>query len=441
MQNFENLDIGFIEKNKFKSILTFSVPAIISMVMTSLINVTDGFFMGNFIGKDAIAAVNLGLPIIYIYLAVGLMIGVGGSVISGISLGSGDVQKSKSVFNQTVATSAVVSFLLSVIFFFTLEPVAKVLNAQGKVAVYFRAYYMVLLLELPLMIINSVLGMFIRAQGNPALYMKVNTLTVTMNIVLDYIFAGPLALGVKGIAFASLVSAAAGTVIMILYFLKRSEVFGFQKFSFDKKIFSDTMLNGSSECIGELSMCISMFCYNFVIMRKFGADGVTAFTIVGYVAYVFSMIVVGFGQGVSPLISFAFGAKNKPLARSLRKRTSAMVFAAGVAVVLLLLFTSKFYSGIFVDDEKIQHMVQNGLMIFMTNFLLCGINAIASFYFTSIGKAKESALISFSRGFFVLLVSIFVLPVFFGMNGIWLSSPVTETVTLFITLLCLKKDK
>lgn len=157
--------------------------------------------MGKFIGKDAIASVNLGLPIIYIYLAVGLMIGVGGSVIAGISLGSGDVQKSKSVFNQTVETSAVVSFLLSVIFFFTLEPVAKVLNAQGNVAVYFRAYYMVLLLELPLMIINSVLGIFIRAQGNPALYMKINTLTVVMNIMLDYIFAGPLALGVKGIAF------------------------------------------------------------------------------------------------------------------------------------------------------------------------------------------------------------------------------------------------
>ena len=184
-----------------------------------------------------------------------------------------------------------------------------------------------------------------------------------------------------------------------------------------------------------------MFAYNFVIMRKIGVDGVTAFTIVGYVAYVFSMIIVGFGQGSSPLISFSFGAKESGLAKKIRKRTNGIVFVIGTVVFVLMAVLSGWYSVLFVKNNVIQEMVRHGMIIFMISFFFSGMNAITSFYFTSIGKAFESAVISLSRGLVVLLICIFVLPTFFGMTGVWLAAPVTEVVTIIISGIMVQKEK
>lgn len=436
-----SMNVDLIRANRTRTILAFSVPAIISMVLTSLINVADGFFMGNFIHKDAIAAVNLGLPIIYLFLATGLMVSVGGSVLAGMSMGRKDEESCRSVFSQTMATCAVASVLLSVVMFFLLRTILAVLGAEGDVAQYFLQYYTILLFELPVMTVNASLGMFVRAEGRPQFYMAVTAFTCVLNILLDWLFTAGFGFGVRGIAAASLVSAVLGFSLLLFYFAKKARVFKFVKFRFDREVFRSTMLNGLSEFIGELSMCISMAAYNFVIMRRIGVDGVTAFTVVGYTAYVFSMVVCGFGQGMAPLASFVYGAKKKLLARKLFSRTNLLVFIAGAATVALVGFGSGWYSRIFVEDAAVQQMIKSGILIFMWDFVLCGLNAIASFYFTSIGKAKESAVISTARGLVILLAAIFVLPAILGMNGVWLASPATEILTLAITLFYLKKDR
>ncbi|AEE15605.1 MATE family efflux transporter [Treponema brennaborense] len=435
-----SLNVAAIQAHKTGTIMQFSLPAVIGMLLTSFITIADGFFMGNFIGKEAIAAVNLGLPIIYLFLATGLMISVGGSVIAGIALGSRNLERCRAVFNQTMATVTVCLVGLSAVVLFCFDPMLRVLGAEGAVAVHFKAYYLIMLVELPLMILNSLFSMFIRNEGHPLYSMGVMILVVVLNIALDYVFVGPCRFGVRGIAFASLISAAAGLLCSLLFFLKKSRVFGFARFRFDRAVFRNTVFNGFSEFIGEMSMCVSMFAYNYVIMHRIGVDGVTAFTVVGYVAYLFSTIVIGFGQGISPLVSFAYGAGEKPLARSLRRRTNALIFAAGLLMILLISGTSVRFSTLFVKDPGVQSMIRTGVLIFMTNFLFCGINAVSSFYFTSIGKAKESAVISSARGLVVLLICIFTLPVFFGMNGIWLTSPVSEAITLFITIAYIAKD-
>lgn len=436
-----SMNVDLIRANRTRTILAFSVPAIISMVLTSLINVADGFFMGNFIHKDAIAAVNLGLPIIYLFLATGLMVSVGGSVLAGMSMGRKDEESCRSVFSQTMATCAVASVLLSVVMFFLLRTILAVLGAEGDVAKYFLQYYTILLFELPVMTVNASLGMFVRAEGRPQFYMGVTAFTCVLNILLDWLFTAGFGFGVRGIAAASLVSAVLGFSLLLFYFAKKARVFKFVKFRFDREVFKSTMLNGLSEFIGELSMCISMAAYNFVIMKRIGVDGVTAFTVVGYTTYVFSMVVCGFGQGMAPLSSFVYGAKEKLLARKLFSRTNLLVFISGAATVALVGFGSGWYSRIFVDDVAVQQMIKSGILIFMWSYILCGLNAIASFYFTSIGKAKESAVISSARGLVILLAAIFVLPTILGMNGVWLASPATEILTLAITLFYLKKDR
>lgn len=427
------MDLEDIRQNQTRRILQFSVPAVIAMVLTAFITVADGFFMGNYVGKEGIAAVNLGLPIVYLYLGMGLMVSIGGVAIAGMALGSGDREFCNQVFRQTIVTTAVVSALISIAMVFVFSPMLGMLGADRQVAGYFKQYYGIMLLELPVMVVNSSLGMFVRGEGKPAFVMKVTIVNGILNVALDYVFAGFFYLGAAGIALASLCSALVSLACLWYYFWKKAEIYHWGSFRFSMETCVRGSLNGSSELIGEMSTGIAMFAYNFVIMRRVGVDGVAAFTIVGYVAYLFSMVVVGFGQGVSPLISFCYGAEEKRLAAELRKKASQYVFGAGAAVFLVMNGIAGWYGSWFVQSERVKEMVEAGMMVFMVSFFFSGINAIASFYFTATGRAWESAVISFSRGLVILLACIFCLPVLFGMMGVWLAAPVTELATLGIT--------
>ncbi len=434
------MDLERIRNNTAGMILQYSIPAIIAMVLTSLITVVDGYFIGNYVGEQGIAVVNLGLPVIYLFLSVGLMVSVGGVAIAGMALGAGDMEACGQVFRQTIVTTVVAAVMTGLLVALFFEPVLDVLGAKGLVREYFRTYYGILLLELVVMVVNSSFGMFIRGEGDPQYYMKVNVVSVLTNIALDYIFAAVLRAGIAGIASASLISALVSLGLILYFFLKKAKVYRLGRFSFSLDVLRRTLFNGSSEFIGEMSTGIAMFAYNYVIMRRIGVSGVTAFTIVGYVSYVFGMIVIGFGQGASPLVSFSYGAGEHGLAGRLRRRTNGMVCAIGAAVFVVMGLLSEWYSGLFVKNDAIRGMVQSGMMIFMVSFFFSGINAVTSFYFTSIGKSLESAVISLSRGLVVLLACIFVLPAYLGMTGVWLAAPVTEFVTICISGMLVRCD-
>ncbi len=211
---------------------------------------------------------------------------------------------------------------------------------------YFKDYYAIMLLELPLMVINASFGMFIRGEGKPQYFMRINILNVLLNILLNYLFVRWLGWGVKGIALASLIAAVVALIFILYFFARKSEVYKLRRFTYSGEVMRDTLLNGGSEFIGEMSLCISMFAYNYVILKNIGVDGVTAFTIVGYVAYVFSMVVIGFGQGAVPLFSFTYGAKEHALATELRRLTGRMVMIAGAVVFGLVLLGSRWYGGL-----------------------------------------------------------------------------------------------
>lgn len=434
--NLENM-----ERHKVKVILQFAIPSIIAMVLSSMINIVDGYFIGNYVGTEGLAAVNLGLPIVYLYLAVGLMIAVGGISIAGRLLGAKKIEDSNQVFRQTMVMCVVVSIAITIVMFFVLEPISNLFHADGITREYFVTYYRVLIFELPIMVIISGLGMFIRGEGNPMFVMVTNLMSVVLNIVLDYIFVKPLAMGVKGVALASLISVLIILAITVLYMNTKSKIFRFGRYKFNKDVFREIIFNGSSEFIGELSMCISMAAYNYVVLRCAGVEGVAAFTIIGYVSYVFSMIIIGFGQGIVPLVSFSYGAKKHPLDSQLRNTTIKMVTGVAIGVFVLMSLLTKWYCRLFSDSSTVAALVTPGLRLQMSSFAFAGINTITSFYFTAIGKAKESAVISGARGLVILMIAIAILPNLFGITGVWLVSLTTELLTFFISIWYMKKNR
>lgn len=156
-----------MKENKCKMILQFSIPSIIAMLLETFITITDGYFTGNYVGEQALAAINLGLPILYFYLGVGLCVGVGGSVISARLLGGREKKKADCVFSQTIATSTVICIVVSVLMFLLFQPILHVLRVEGSLSTYFNDYYRIMLLTYPLMVVGTILGMFIRVDGKP----------------------------------------------------------------------------------------------------------------------------------------------------------------------------------------------------------------------------------------------------------------------------------
>ncbi len=435
------MNLETIRERKVGSILKFTIPAIVAMVLTSLIDIVDGFFIGNYVGTKGLAAVNLGLPIVYLFLAVGLMVSVGGSSIAGRLLGSGEKEEANRVFRQTMTICILVVLGLLGITQVLLKPMCNLFPADGETIRYFLEYYRILNFQLPIMVLVSSFGMFIRAEGNPMFVMGTNILAVIGNGILDYVFLHQLKLGVAGVAWASVLVSAVVLGITMVYFLGKKGVFKFGRFQWEKKSTVETFLNGSSEAIGEMSMCVSMAAYNYEILKCAGSQGLGAFTIIGYVSFVYSMVIIGFGQGCIPIVSFAYGGRAHDLAREIRNITMKMVTIMAVVVFLGMTIGLKGYAGLFTRDVEVIRLVQTGLPLQMTSFVFAGINTIASFYFTAIGKAKESAVISALRGLIVLMIAILVLPLILGINGVWLVSLTTETVTILFTLMYLRRHK
>ena len=434
------MDIRQLKENKLKTILQFSIPSIIAMLLQTVITITDGYFTGNYVGDNALAAINLGLPILYVYLGAGLCVGVGGSVISGRLLGAKKRQKASEVFSQTMVTAVVIGVILSLAVFVLFTPILGFLRADGELSGYFTDYYRIMLFTYPLMVLGTILGMFIRVNGKPQLCMLVSIAGCILNVVLDYMFVARMELGVKGSAIGSLLVQLVTVLAQLMFFFLPDTIVRFRRFFFDREVGKEMILNGSSEFIGEMASAISMFAFNYVLMKYVGADGVAAFTILGFVVYGYSMVCIGFGQGISPIVSICWGAKEKETAIKIRSITNRILLAIGTLTALSFFIAGKRYAEIFGCSNSIADMVATGFRIYAITFLAMGYDVTGSMYFTSCGDAKSSAIISSLRGIVLLLAFILIFPVIFGMNGVWMASPCAETLTAIVTFVLIRRQ-
>lgn len=435
------MDIREIKENKLKTILCFSIPSIIAMLLETVITITDGYFTGNYVGEDALAAINLGLPILYFYLGVGLCIGVGGTVICGRLLGAKAKQKASEVFSQTIVTAVIICILTSFAVLLLFTPILKVLRADGSLSVYFTQYYKIMLFNYPLMVIGTILGMFIRIDGKPQVCMLVSILSCALNAVLDYILVGRLGMGVEGSAIASLAVQAVAVIVQVIYFIGPSLSIQFKHYRFDRAVNKETILNGSSEFIGEMASAISMFAFNYVLMKYVGTEGVAAFTILGFAVYGYSMITIGFGQGLTTLVSVCHGAKEQETAMALRNIVNRILFVIGVLFAVLFAVLGRRYAVMFGCSGNVADMVSSGFKFYAVTFLIMGYDVINSMYFTGCGDALSSAIISSLRGIILLLAFTLIFPAVWGMTGVWLAAPATEFLTAIVSVCLIMKHK
>jgi putative MATE family efflux protein len=435
------MDLMLIREKPLKYIFKFAIPTLIGMLLTSLVSIIDGLFIGRYVGKDGLAAVNLGLPTLYIFLGVGIMIGIGGSTIAIKRRGAEQYDKAVNIFNQTIATIIVFGVLMAIITLWLFDPVIGLLGINTTVQRYVNDYYNIMILIYPVMMLNLVMGMFLRGEGKPQIFMMISVVSNIINITLDYIFIVKLDMGIEGAAYASVIAVILSCLISIIFFLNKKFKFKFRKFKFDVTDFKKSIYNGSSEFIAQISLAITSAVYNIVTLNVAGIMGVAAITIIGYSGHVFNMIVTGIGQGMGPIVSYCYGAKSMDTVSTIRKLTQKIVAILGVIIFILLFVFGEKYAKIFSKDIQLQKMVATGIKIYALMFFVSGYNIISSFFFTSLCRAKESLIISSMRGLIILLISILIFPMLFHETGIWIVAPFTEAVTFIISLYIVKKSK
>ena len=417
-----------------RRLLRYCLPSIIMMVFTSVYGVVDGFFVSNFAGKTPFAAVNFIMPILMILGCAGFMFGTGGSALIGMALGEGDNKKANNIFSLVVYSSIVCGVFLAIIGLVILRPVATLMGAEDEMLHQCLIYGGIFLAGLPFYILQYEFQCLFATADKHKLGMYVTIIAGCTNIVLDALFVAVFPWGVAGAAVATVISQIAGGIIPLVYFLRKNDSpLRLTKCSFDGAALLKTCTNGSSELMSNISASVVGMLFNVQLMKYAGENGVAAYGVLMYVSWIFQAIFLGYTVGTAPVVSYHFGADNKDEVKNLLKKSLIIVAAVAVCMFVAGELLSWPLAKIFVGyDAELMDMTVNAFYIFSFSFLFFGFSVFGSSFFTALGDGLTSAAIAFLRTMVFQIAAVMLLPLIFGLNGIWASIVAAEIVSVAV---------
>lgn len=416
------------------ALIKFTLPTMAMMIFTSCYTIVDGFFVSNYAGKTALAAVNLIFPAVMILASVGMMIGTGGSALVAKTLGEGNRPRARRYFTLLVIFAFVIGSVLAIGGWFFMEPAATMLGATGQMHADASLYGRMMMISLPFFILQYAFQSFFVTAGKPKLGFLVIVIAGVTNIVLDFLFVGAFGWGLPGAALATNIGEFLGGLIPVLYFIrKRDTPLYFARPHLRWHVIGKACLNGSSEMVTNIAMSLVSVLYNWQLLRYIGEDGVAAYGVIMYTAMVFSSIFMGYAIGSSPLLSFQFGARNRTEMRSLLWKSLGLIAAASVFMFLAGQELAGPLSAIFVSyDPALLELTTRAYRLYALCFLLMGFAIYASAFFTALNNGVVSAIISFLRTLVFQVAAVIILPKLFGIDGIWLSVTVGDALAVAV---------
>ena len=420
----------------YKKLLLFTLPSIMMMIFTSIYGVVDGFFVSNFAGKNAFAAVNFIIPFLSIWGGLGFMFGAGGSALIGKTLGEGDHEKANRIFSLITYVSLILGGILAVFCFIFLEPIAVSIGATPEILEDCLLYGRIIALTLPAYILQNEFQAFSIAAEKPQFGLIVSLITGCGNILLDALCVGILGWGIAGAAIATAISQFAGGIVFLIYFFRPNDsLLHLSKTTMDNKALIKTVSNGVSELVNNVSMCAVSMLYNLQLIRYAGEDGVAAYGVLMYVSFIFYAIFIGFTAGSSPIISYHFGAQNHTELKNLRKKIIRLIAIFSVLMLFGGELLAQPFSYLYVGyDADLFTLTCRGFYIFSFSFLFGGMAVLGSAFFTALNDGMTSAIISFLRTMVFQIGAVLLLPLWFGIDGIWFSLVLAEIAAFFLTI-------
>lgn len=435
------MNIKLSEHFGYKKLLKFTLPSIVMMIFTSIYGVVDGYFVSNFAGSTQFAAVNLIMPFLMIFGAVGFMIGTGGSALVSMKLGQKENKKANEIFSLLIYVLIGVGIVFTISGFILVRPVAGLLGAEGDMLDYCTTYGRIIMIALVPFMLQNVFQSFLVTAERPNLGLYITIAAGVTNMVLDGLFIGVFKWSIMGAATATAISQAIGGIIPLIYFILPNKTpLRLCKTHFDGKAIFKACTNGASEFMTNISMSIVNMLYNFQLMKIAGEDGVSAYGVMMYVSMFFVAIYLGYSIGTAPIVGYHYGADNTDELKGIFKKSLRIIGGTAIIITALGQILAPILSGIFVGyDDTLYKMTENGFRIYAISFLLAGFNIYASSFFTALNNGFISALISFGRTLVFQILSVLILPAIFGLNGIWSSIIVAEALALVLSVTCFVK--
>ena len=420
----------------YRKLLRFTVPSIAMMIFTSVYGVVDGFFVSNFVGKTPFAAVNFVMPFLMILGGTGFMFGTGGSALVSKTMGEGDTDRANRIFSLITYVCLSAGCVVSVLGMILIRPVAAALGAEGEMLNLCVLYGRILLLGNPAFTLQTYFQSFFVTAQKPKLGLYVTVAAGVANMVLDALFVGLFQWGIVGAAVATIVGQFIGGIFPLVYFARpNSSLLRLTRTQFCGTALIKTCTNGSSELLNNISMSLVGMLYNVQLMKYAGENGVAAYGVLMYVCLIFIGAFIGYSVGTAPIVGFHYGAKNHTELRNVLRKSLVIIGSFSVSMLLLGEVLATPLSEIFVGyDQTLLSITQSGFVLFSFSFLFAGIGIYGSGFFTALNNGLISALVSFLRTMVFQVVSILVLPLFFGVNGIWISLVVAEALAAAVTV-------
>lgn len=427
----------------YRKLLRFTLPSVAMMVFTSVYGVVDGFFVSNYVGKTSFASVNLIIPFLMILGAVGFMIGTGGSALTAMTFGLGDTEKANRIFSLLIYIVMIAGGVFTLLGIIFIEPMAEFLGASEDMLPYCVTYGRIIMISLVPFMLQNVFQSFMVVAEKPMFGLFITFSAGCTNMLLDWLFMAVLDYGIKGAALATMIAQCVGGLIPLCYFILPNNCkLHLGRTSFDKRAVFKTCTNGSSEFMTNISMSIVSMLYNFQLMKFAGENGVSTYGVLMYVNFIFVSAFLGFCIGSAPVIGFHHGAGDHTELKGLFRKCLTVIAVLSVIMFITAETAAGRLAKVFVGyDEELYDMTVNAFRICSFMFLVCGFNIFGSAFFTSLNNGLISALISFARTLVFQAAAVMLLPIFLGLDGIWLSVITADGLALLLTVTCFAKNR
>ena len=427
-------------------LLRFTLPSIGMMIFTSIYSVVDGFFVSNFAGKTPFAAVNIIFPLLMILSTVGFIFGTGGSAIVAIALGEQKKEQANRYFSLFVYIAFGLGVLLAVLSIAFIRPICQLLGAEGQMLEDCVLYGRIILLALPFNILQFLFQSFFVTAEKPKMGLWITLSSGFTNMLLDAVLVIllPQPYKLAGAAAATAMSQVVGGGVPLLYFGRQNtSILRLGKTRFDGSALLKAIINGSSEFMSNVSMNVVGMLYNIQLLAYAGEDGVASYGVMMYVSFIFAAAFIGYSIGTAPVFGYNVGAQNHKELQGLLRKSLLMIGIFGIGMIVIGVAFARPLSAVFVGyDQSLMDMTTWGFQIFALSFLFMGYAIFASGFFTALGDGVTSAIISFLRTLVFQVAAVLILPLVWGIDGIWWSIVVAEGMAVvFSALFLLLKRK
>ncbi len=434
MNNKATLELG--TKPVGRLLVQYSLPAIIAMTASSLYNMVDSIFIGQGVGPLAISGLALTFPFMNLAAAFGAGVGVGASTCISVKLGQKDYATAQRVFGNTVTLNLIIGIAFSVIALLFLDPILYFFGASEQTIPYARDYMVIVLLGNVFSHMYFGMNAVLRAAGKPKQAMYATIFTVVMNTVLDPIFIYPMNLGIRGAAYATILSQMLALGWQMWIFSRKNELLHLKQgiYRLKKDIVRNILGIGLSPFSMNVCACIVVIFINKGLLQYSGDLAVGAYGIANKVCFIFVMVNMGLNQGMQPIAGYNYGAMK--LDRLMRVVKLAIIVGTCITTFGFLVteLMPEPCARLFTSDKELISLSVNGMRIMMAAFFLVGSQMVITNFFQSIGKAKVSMLLSLSRQMLFLFPMLLLLPPFMGVDGVWWAMPISDTIAEIVTV-------